>query len=51
MTAGDVKVIDAATSISLKSREDSDMTTADVGLERLGFEDRQKSINTCAMTK
>ncbi len=43
MTAGDVKVIDAATSISLKSREDSDMTTADVGLERLGFEDRIES--------
>ncbi len=43
MTAGDVKVIDAATSISLKSREDSDMSTADVGLERLGFEDRIES--------
>lgn len=43
MTAGDVKVIDAATSISLKSREDSDMSTADIGLERIGFEERIES--------
>ncbi|HWP51420.1 MAG TPA: flagellar basal-body MS-ring/collar protein FliF [Clostridia bacterium] len=43
MTVGDVKVIDAATSISLKSREDSDMSNADIGLERLGFEDRIES--------
>lgn len=43
MTASDVKVIDAATSISLKSREDTDMNSADIGLERLGFEDRIES--------
>ena len=43
MTASDVKVIDAATSISLKSREDADMSSADIGLERLGFEDRIES--------
>ncbi|MFV0498342.1 MAG: flagellar basal-body MS-ring/collar protein FliF [Candidatus Fimivivens sp.] len=43
MAAGDVKVIDAATAISLKSREDSDMSTTDIGLERLGFEERIES--------
>lgn len=43
MTVGDVKVIDAATSISLKSREDADMSSADIGLERLGFEERIES--------
>lgn len=43
MTAADVKVIDAATSISLKSREDTDMSGADAGLERLGFEERIES--------
>ena len=43
MTVADVKVIDAATAISLKSREDTDMSSADTGLERLGFEDRIES--------
>ncbi|MDD3430069.1 MAG: flagellar basal-body MS-ring/collar protein FliF [Oscillospiraceae bacterium] len=40
MTADDVKVIDAATSISLKSREDGDSTGLETGLERLGFEEQ-----------
>lgn len=43
MTVNDVKVIDAATSISLKSREDSDMSGSDIGIERLGFEERIES--------
>lgn len=40
MTVHDVKVIDAATSLSLKSREDTDLSEAETGLERLGFEAR-----------
>ena len=40
MTPSDVKVIDAATSLSLKSREDDDMSGSEIGLERLGFEER-----------
>lgn len=40
MTVSDVKVIDAATSLSLKSREDTDISEAESGLERLGFEQR-----------
>lgn len=40
MSVSDVKVIDAATSLSLKSREDADMSSAEIGLERLGFEER-----------
>lgn len=40
MTVQDVKVIDAATSLSLKSREDADLSGAEAGLERLGFEQR-----------
>ena len=43
MTVSDVKVIDTATQLSLKSREDTDMSNADIALERLGFEDRIES--------
>lgn len=43
MDVSDVKVIDAATSISLKSREDEDPDSLGLSLDRLGFEERIES--------
>lgn len=40
MDVSDVKVIDAATSISLKSREDDDPNALGMSLDRLGFEEQ-----------